>query len=253
MRDQCEPASNADAAKVLQAAKSTVRANRRELEDLIDCFERTVETSPMVLTFTAFLREKHHRHWRSTTFVSRVSELNKRLKAAAAQPDVLPLGEADHCIQAIPVVNSTEENPAYQLAWVNKARQSVKGLYTQTPLPPDPPGPDGQHPKPLPACLRRTTTSISFLETHEEILEANIHIAQEAAECLATTGSRSRDPKYLSAIESKLEQAPYLRHYRVLFTPLYSERLRDHLKRLVVLRPPPGGQIYSGMSRTPFT
>lgn len=77
-----------------------------------------------------------------------------------------------------------------------------------------------------------------LLRTPEELLESNIRIVASAGKILYTTGSRSRDKKYLDAIEQKLQSTPALVHYRVLFGPPHHESLRQHLLNLLQLRSP---------------
>jgi transcriptional regulator with XRE-family HTH domain len=59
-----------------------------------------------------------------------------------------------------------------------------------------------------------------------------------ARECLVVLGSRSRDARYLAAIETVLARRPGLVCYRVLFGPPRHQLLKDHLVRLVELRDP---------------
>lgn len=59
-----------------------------------------------------------------------------------------------------------------------------------------------------------------------------------ARQCLVVTGSRSRDRKYLEAIEQVLAGRPSLVCYRVLFGPPHHQVLKDHLMALLRLRDP---------------
>jgi transcriptional regulator with XRE-family HTH domain len=59
-----------------------------------------------------------------------------------------------------------------------------------------------------------------------------------ARECLVALGSRSRDARYLAAIEEVLTLRPGLVCYRVLFGLPRHQVLKDHLARLVQLRDP---------------
>lgn len=74
--------------------------------------------------------------------------------------------------------------------------------------------------------------------TSEELMQLNMYIVNSAEEILYTTGSRSRDKKYLDAIEQKLQLSPRLVHYRVLFGPPHHESLRNHLLNLLSIRSP---------------
>lgn len=59
-----------------------------------------------------------------------------------------------------------------------------------------------------------------------------------ARECLVVMGSRSRDGKYLEAIETVLAEQPSLVYYRVLFGLPHHQVLKDHLLALLRLRDP---------------
>ena len=59
-----------------------------------------------------------------------------------------------------------------------------------------------------------------------------------ARECLVVTGSRSRDRKYLEAIEAVVVERPSLVCYRVLFGPPHHQVLNEHLLELLRLRDP---------------
>jgi hypothetical protein len=59
-----------------------------------------------------------------------------------------------------------------------------------------------------------------------------------ARECLVVAGSRSRDRRYLEAIEAALAERPSLVCYRVLFGPPHHQVLKDHLLELLRLRDP---------------
>ena len=80
--------------------------------------------------------------------------------------------------------------------------------------------------------------SYRVIRSFKELLAYNQRIVREAKESLFTTGSRSRDDKYLKAIEARLKAAPKLVHHRVLFGPPYHQVLKDHLRRLLQLRDP---------------
>lgn len=59
-----------------------------------------------------------------------------------------------------------------------------------------------------------------------------------ARECLVAAGSRSRDGRYLAAVEAVLAERPGLVCYRVLFGVPRHQVLTDHLVRLLELRDP---------------
>ena len=71
-----------------------------------------------------------------------------------------------------------------------------------------------------------------------ELQQAMLATVTGARQCLVALGSRSRDARYLEAIEEVLGQRPALVCYRVLFGPPRHQVLKDHLSRLVELRNP---------------
>ena len=71
-----------------------------------------------------------------------------------------------------------------------------------------------------------------------ELQRAMLATVTGARECLVAAGSRSRDARYLAAIEEVLARRPGLVCYRVLFGPPRHQVLKDHLARLVELRDP---------------
>lgn len=71
-----------------------------------------------------------------------------------------------------------------------------------------------------------------------ELHRAMLATVTGARECLVAVGSRSRDARYLAAIEEVLALRPALVCYRVLFGPPRHQVLKDHLARLVELRDP---------------
>jgi len=77
-----------------------------------------------------------------------------------------------------------------------------------------------------------------LIRTSAELKATLFHIVDEANECLVATGSRSRDPDYLTSIEAKLARQPELIHYRVLFGPPRQRVLKDHLLHLLQIRQP---------------
>ncbi|WP_326681615.1 helix-turn-helix transcriptional regulator [Streptomyces sp. NBC_01237] len=77
-----------------------------------------------------------------------------------------------------------------------------------------------------------------LLTRHVDLVGAMIDVVLGAKEQLVVTGARSREPGYLSAIESVLSRTPDLVHYRVLYGPPRHRELREHLARLLALRDP---------------
>ncbi|MFJ5817199.1 helix-turn-helix transcriptional regulator [Streptomyces sp. NPDC093108] len=94
---------------------------------------------------------------------------------------------------------------------------------------------------------REATTSLAEMGTanverlltrHVDLIEGMIEVVLGAKEQLVVTGSRSREPGYLAAIENAVAGVPDLIHYRVLYGPPRHLELRDHLARLLELRDP---------------
>jgi len=73
---------------------------------------------------------------------------------------------------------------------------------------------------------------------YRDLRKAMTAVVDGAQRYLAISGSRSRDPVYLEAIEAALAARPELSHYRVLFGPPRHPVLTDHLLRLLELRDP---------------
>ena len=71
-----------------------------------------------------------------------------------------------------------------------------------------------------------------------ELQQAMLATVTGARECLVAMGSRSRDARYLKAIETVLAERPALVCYRVLFGLPHHQVLKDHLIRLLELRDP---------------
>lgn len=84
----------------------------------------------------------------------------------------------------------------------------------------------------------RPTVAPQLVHTHAALQEAMLAVVSDAREYLVGTGSRSRDPDYLHAIENALARTPRLVHYRVLFGPPRHRILTEHLLRLIQLRDP---------------
>lgn len=82
------------------------------------------------------------------------------------------------------------------------------------------------------------TVAPRLVHTHSALQEAMLTLVTEAQEYLVGTGSRSRDPDYLHAIEDALDRHSSLVHYRVLFGPPRHRILVEHLLRLIELRDP---------------
>ncbi|MFE4055018.1 helix-turn-helix transcriptional regulator [Streptomyces sp. NPDC059096] len=83
-----------------------------------------------------------------------------------------------------------------------------------------------------------TANVTRVLTRYPDLLGAMVDVVRGARHQLVVTGSRSREPGYLSAIESALSCFPDLVHYRVLYGPPRHRALREHLTRLIALRDP---------------
>jgi hypothetical protein len=71
-----------------------------------------------------------------------------------------------------------------------------------------------------------------------DLQKAMLATVAGARECLVVMGSRSRDRRYLEAIEVALTERPSLVFYRVLFGPPHHHVLKDHLLALLRVRDP---------------
>lgn len=77
-----------------------------------------------------------------------------------------------------------------------------------------------------------------LLARFSDLQEEMMATVAGARECLVVMGSRSRDGKYLEAIEAVLAERPSLVHYRVLFGPPHHQVLKEHLVARLRLRDP---------------
>lgn len=82
---------------------------------------------------------------------------------------------------------------------------------------------------------RAVPTGMRLLRNNDELVAALVQVVEEAEHCLVTTGSRSRDGRYLDAIEKKVESTGII-HYRVLCGPPHWAVLRSHLARLLDIK-----------------
>jgi hypothetical protein len=78
-----------------------------------------------------------------------------------------------------------------------------------------------------------------LLDTYSDVQGALTRVVEDAAEVIAVTGSRSRDPDYLARIEAAITSRDLL-HYRVLYGPPRHGALKNHLLRLIDLHRPAG-------------
>ena len=79
---------------------------------------------------------------------------------------------------------------------------------------------------------------LRLLAGFPELQQSMLATVTGARECLVAVGSRSRDARYLAAIEEALTRYPALVCYRVMFGPPRHQVLKDHLARLMELRDP---------------
>jgi hypothetical protein len=86
--------------------------------------------------------------------------------------------------------------------------------------------------------LASGSAALRLLAGWDALQSAMLATVAGARECLVVTGSRSRDRKYLEAIEVVLAERPSLVCYRVLFGPPHHQVLKDHLLELLRLRDP---------------
>jgi len=80
--------------------------------------------------------------------------------------------------------------------------------------------------------------ALRLLAGFDDLQQAMLATVTGARECLVMMGSRSRDDKYLEAIEQVLAERPFLVLYRVLFGPPHHQVLKDHLLALLRQRDP---------------
>jgi hypothetical protein len=99
---------------------------------------------------------------------------------------------------------------------------------------------------------------VSLIRSNDDLVAALHDVVESAEYCLAAVGSRSRDPKYLEAIERQVERTG-VTHYRVLCGPPHWSELKAHLVRLLEIKAadPIGGNrrmfigVVSDFSREP--
>jgi hypothetical protein len=70
-----------------------------------------------------------------------------------------------------------------------------------------------------------------------ELTAALVEVVANAQEQLVAVGSRSSEITYLQEIERAVQDKPRLVHYRILLGPPHSQVFKDHLLRLLALRP----------------
>jgi succinyl-diaminopimelate desuccinylase len=78
---------------------------------------------------------------------------------------------------------------------------------------------------------------LALITSGSELSAALIAVVRGARECLVAVGSRSREPGYLREIEQAVREWPTMIHYRILIGLPHTQILKDHLLRLLALRP----------------
>jgi len=98
---------------------------------------------------------------------------------------------------------------------------------------------------------------VRVVTTYDALNAAMLAVVRDARECLVAVGSRSREARYLEAIEEVVRERPRLVHYRLLVGPPHRQVLKDHLLRLLKLRDPDSREyglqtLYMGMVDDPL-
>jgi GntR family transcriptional regulator len=98
---------------------------------------------------------------------------------------------------------------------------------------------------------------VRLVTTFDELNAAMMAVVRGARDCLVAIGSRSREVRYLEAIEEAVREQPRLVHYRLLIGPPHRQVLKDHLLRLLKIRDPDDREyglqtLYMGMVDDPM-
>ena len=98
---------------------------------------------------------------------------------------------------------------------------------------------------------------VRLVTTFDELNAAMMAVVRDARECLVAIGSRSREVRYLEAIEEAVRERPRLVHYRLLIGPPHRQVFKDHLLRLLKIRDPDDREyglqtLYMGMVDDPM-
>jgi hypothetical protein len=106
---------------------------------------------------------------------------------------------------------------------------------------PEPPTKQEQAPRSTPVSQIKlnspTGPSGHLVTSGGELTAALVDVVRNAQEYLVAVGSRSSEISYLQEIERAIQDKPRLVHYRILLGPPHSQVLKDHLLRLLTLRP----------------
>jgi hypothetical protein len=106
---------------------------------------------------------------------------------------------------------------------------------------PEPPTKPEQAPGSTPVAQVKlnspTGPSEHLVTSGGELTAALVDVVRNAQEYLVAVGSRSSEISYLQEIERAIQDKPRLIHYRILLGPPHSQVLKDHLLRLLTLRP----------------
>lgn len=98
---------------------------------------------------------------------------------------------------------------------------------------------------------------VRLVTTFDELNAAMMAVVRDARDCLVAIGSRSREVRYLEAIEEVVRERPRLIHYRLLIGPPHRQVFKDHLLRLLKIRDPDDREyglqtLYMGMVDDPM-
>jgi hypothetical protein len=116
---------------------------------------------------------------------------------------------------------------------------------------PEPPTKQEQAPRSTPVSQVKLNSppgpSGHLVTSGGELTAALVDVVRNAQEYLVAVGSRSSEISYLQEIEQAIQDKPRLVHYRILLGPPRSQVLKDHLLRLLTLRP---AQVYGSAEQT---
>jgi hypothetical protein len=139
-----------------------------------------------------------------------------------------PLGSAEEAVCPEDLVGESQARLAPE------DRVSLRALPARSSL-------TGLSASPTPGGRAVASGSMRLATSAAEVSAALLDVVHGAEEYLVAAGSRSREPGYLREIEQVVRAKPQLVHYRILIGPPHSQILKDHLLRLLALRPPGSG------------
>lgn len=220
------PVARDELIPILAAARASIRdsdvAHAAACRAMLDFLIEPAAAAATVLRLSAFAGWTR-RPWRASTFDARVSGLNNYLRDVvrkAPRPD----GTDGLRPAAVRLPHASGNDPEYVFVWVADELKTLKDVPIVLP---------STSPPPLPPH-----TVAHIIRGFTPIVEYNKAVVRQATSILVTTGSRSRDPQYLKAIEERLQELPRLKYYRVLYGPPHKQVFKDHLLRLLEIRSP---------------